>query len=197
VTHNHHTIPKEIQDKLPADIQAQPDIRGRAGLPNRRPVDSEWEPSTTTIGDFSWDGPFGYMFIVREDIVDFFHANKIECEFRSVEYAMPRKKRRTVPFPYSGPTLYWAECNTWLSLDMQASEVMCTSSCGKCGEVAYTFRNSGIVIARKNFHGEKMFRITTNGRSAATFVTEEGRRLIVEAGFSNVAFSEAGEIPGA
>ncbi len=37
----HHSIPTEIQAKLPAHLQADPDIRGRAGLPNRRPVETE------------------------------------------------------------------------------------------------------------------------------------------------------------
>jgi len=38
-SHNHHTIPKEIQKKLPKHLQKDPDIIGRRGLPNRRPVD--------------------------------------------------------------------------------------------------------------------------------------------------------------
>jgi RHS repeat-associated protein len=36
----HHTIPTEIRKKLPPALRNHPDIRGRAGLPNRVPVDS-------------------------------------------------------------------------------------------------------------------------------------------------------------
>ena len=36
----HHSIPKEIQKKLPLDVASHPDVRGRPGLPNIRPVDA-------------------------------------------------------------------------------------------------------------------------------------------------------------
>ena len=39
--HDHHTIPKEIQNKLPANLREHPDIRGSPGLPNRRPVEAD------------------------------------------------------------------------------------------------------------------------------------------------------------
>jgi hypothetical protein len=39
-THRHHTIPKEIQKKLPPHLRSDPDIIGRPGLPNRRPVEA-------------------------------------------------------------------------------------------------------------------------------------------------------------
>jgi hypothetical protein len=39
--HRHHTIPKEIQKKLPEHLQNDPDIIGRPGLPNRRMVDAD------------------------------------------------------------------------------------------------------------------------------------------------------------
>lgn len=40
-THEHHTIPREIQGKLPPDVANHSDVRGRKGLPNRRTVDAE------------------------------------------------------------------------------------------------------------------------------------------------------------
>jgi hypothetical protein len=36
ITHEHHTIPKEIQKKLPPNLQKDRDIIGRRGLPNRK-----------------------------------------------------------------------------------------------------------------------------------------------------------------
>jgi len=48
LTHNsprcrvkHHTIPSEIQDKLPEHLRNDPDIVGRRGLPNKKPVDAD------------------------------------------------------------------------------------------------------------------------------------------------------------
>lgn len=39
-THLHYSIPKEIQKKLPPHLRNDRDIIGRAGLPNRRPVEA-------------------------------------------------------------------------------------------------------------------------------------------------------------
>lgn len=39
-THGHHSIPKEIQKKLPEGVAGHPDVRGRRGLPNVREVDA-------------------------------------------------------------------------------------------------------------------------------------------------------------
>jgi RHS repeat-associated protein len=38
--HKYHTIPLEIQKKLPKDIRNHPDVKGRKGLPNKTPVES-------------------------------------------------------------------------------------------------------------------------------------------------------------
>ena len=160
------------------------------------PLLVKWEPSSDAIGDFSWDGPFGYLFVVKEDVANSFRAMDIECRFLPVEYVAPDKKRevKSVPFPYKGPTLLWGCCDAFVDLDFTASNVSVRSSCEVCGSVRYTFRVDNIVIRRANWHGEKMFRLKSNGSSAATFVTEGARDLICRAGFSNVAFTLAGEI---
>lgn len=160
------------------------------------PLLVEWEPSSDIIGDFSWDGPFGYVFVVQDRVVKFLKATAFGCPFLPVEVVRPSSKRkdRIVPFPYQGPNLTWCWCDIFVDLDQQASQVKLESSCLVCGDVRYTFRNKGIVIRRQKWNGEKMFRITTNGRSAATFVSEEGKALLANEGFSNLGFAEAGEI---
>jgi len=161
------------------------------------PLLVQWEPSSDVIGDLSWDGPFGHIFLVKERVADWLRDNRFECEFYDVKYVPPEKKpKRTkcVPYPYEGPVLLWGNCETWVDLDMEASGVELTESCKVCGYIDYTFRYEGITIRRKDWHGEKMFRITTNGPAEHTFVTEEGRRMIEEAGFSNISFTHAGEI---
>jgi hypothetical protein len=40
LTHQHHTISTEIQEKLPPNLQTEPDIVGRRGLPNRKEVEA-------------------------------------------------------------------------------------------------------------------------------------------------------------
>ncbi len=158
------------------------------------PLLVQWEPSSDVIGDFSWDGPYGYSFVVKEPVAAALAAMGFECQFFPVEYVKPERAARTVPFPYSGPKLLWGQCTQEVGLDMEASGVEQSSSCEVCGDSRYTFRFEGIVIRREMWGRQKMFRIGTNGRSAATFVTEEGRRLLEDKGFSNLPFLAAGEI---
>jgi hypothetical protein len=158
------------------------------------PLLLQWEPSTDVIGDFSWDGPFGYTFVVKAHVAHALKAIQFECYFHPVEYVKPERKRKTVQFPDQGPRLFWVQCSTRLELDPAASGVKLESSCSACGDVRYTFRNNGILIPASAWSGQRLFRITTNGRSDATFVTQEGRRLIENAGLSNISFSEAGQI---
>jgi len=162
------------------------------------PLLVQWEPSTDVIGDFSWDGPWGYLFLGTEPVVEFFQQHGLDCSFLGVEYVKPEasKRYKGVPYPYAGPRQFWGKCETFVDLDLEASGVDESEACPLCGTRDYTFKYEGIVIPRSNWHGETMFRITTNGKSKATFVTEEGRRLIEEAGFSNVASRPAGEIVG-
>ncbi len=53
------------------------------------PLRVQWEPSTDKIGDFSWDGPFGYTFIVKSDIAEALKAMQMECDFFPVEFVPP------------------------------------------------------------------------------------------------------------
>lgn len=160
------------------------------------PLLVQWEPSTDVIGDFSWDGPWGYVFVATQPVVEFFQQHGFECNFLGVEYVEPEvsKRYKGVPYPYAGPRLFWGRCETFVDLDLAASGVEVTEACPLCGVRDYTFKYEGIVIPRSNWQGEKMFRITSNSKSEATFVTEEGRRLIEGAGFTNVAFRPAGKI---
>jgi hypothetical protein len=156
------------------------------------PLLVQWEPSTDQIGDFSWDG--GYVFVVKGSVAKRLAALRFECQCLAVDYVKPERKRNTVAFPYVGPKLFWGECKATLDLNMKASKVKCESACAECGDMRYTFRYKNIAIRRKAWRGQKMFRITTNGRSSATFVTEEGRLLLENEAFTNIGFSLAGNI---
>jgi len=159
------------------------------------PLLVQWQPSSELIGDFSWDGPFGYTFIVRKNVAVALESLGIECRFLPMQVVEPERKRNTVPFPQNGPELLWGQCTAILDLDMEASAVHRESSCSECGNTRYTFRNSGIVLRHKAWNQQRMFQISTNGPSCV-FVTSLGRSQIVDAGFSNIAFTEAGQIIG-
>jgi hypothetical protein len=161
------------------------------------PLLVQWEPSTEVMGDFSWDGPFGYVCVVKSAVADYFRKNAFRCSFLNAEYvpseSCPRRTR-CVRYPYDGPRHFWLRCEDFVDLDPTASGGVTKTMCLLCGRVRYTFRNENIVIRRKDWHGRKMFRISTNGKSLVTFVSEEGKQAIQMQMFSNVAFTRAGEI---
>ena len=146
------------------------------------------------IGDFSWDGPFGYLSLVTQNVVNFFHD--YDCAFHSVEYVIAQQAAGSpiVPRLHEGTKLLWLESTRFVHLDPDASDVSIKRLCGKCGRVKYSFCKHGIVIPKANWNGEKIFRLTENGPSFATFVTDEARREIEVRGFSNVSFTPAGKI---
>jgi hypothetical protein len=161
------------------------------------PLVVRWEQSIDVVGDFSWDGPFGYVFILKDNVADFMQGFGARFDLLNVE-VLPRTTNSTrancIPKPYRGPRLRWCRCRQLLDLDKTASNVVVKSCCSVCGALRHTFRYQGIVIRRKDWRGEHMFRIRTNGESLATFVTEKLRHAIQDARFSNVSFTKAGEI---
>ena len=173
-------------------------VCGESSQSRIAPLLVQWEPSSQEIGDFSWDGPFGYICVVKTTATDYLHSKGFMFDSLNVEYVAPETTNshffKCVPFPYTGPDLVWCCCNQMIALDMKASNVSIKNTCKLCMNTRYTFKYKDVTISRHSWHGEKMFRITTNGKSAATFVTEEGRKIILEAGFTNIAFSNAGEI---
>ena len=161
------------------------------------PLLLQWEPSAHVIGDFSWDGPFGFLCVAQPHVVSFFRDEQFEFAANTVEFVTPRRspsRNTPIPYPYCGPKLSWIESTSFVHLDRLASNVGVEMSCSMCGTVRYRFATEGLVIRRGAWDGQRMFRITSNGRSHATFVTDEGRCMIEGAGFSNVEFSFAGRI---
>lgn len=158
------------------------------------PLEVQWEVSSDIIGDFSWDGPFGTLFLIKKTLVPELRAIGFDCKFHSVSFVDHRRKKNIVPYPYDGPVLVWGVCNTFLDLDMRASDVKKEIDCKECGYSRFTVRIDGITVRKRNWSGECMFRIRSNGASLVTFVTEEGRALIEQGGFTNIGFTEAGEL---
>ena len=158
------------------------------------PLLVQWERSSTEIGDFSWDGPYGTICVVKTSVAERLTKLGFDCHFSAVDYVKPNKKRRTVPFPYTGPRQLWLQSSPMVDLDMGASGVKLESCCDVCGDMRYTFRYEGIAIHRDQWNGRKIFRISTNGRADTMFVSEEGLRLLEETGFTNVQVRAAGEI---
>lgn len=160
------------------------------------PLVIEWEPASSHIGDFAWDG--GYTCIVGPKVERFLSANRFGCQFAPVDQVGPmkgtRKTQERAAMPYSAKQLRWLRPTMQIALDERQSGVRVESICGTCGRIEKTFKFEGIVIPQKSWRPCKLFLIAQNEPSGATFVTEEGRREIEEQRFSNIEFREAGYI---
>jgi len=172
------------------------DACGWHGQSLRQPLLVEWEAGEDEIGDFSWDGPFGYISVVTRNVANFFRDYDYACAFHSVEYVAAQHAvgSPSAPYPYEGPKQLWLESTRFVHLDLDASNVSIKLSCDKCGRVKYSFCKQGIAVPKANWNGEKMFRLAENGPSFATFVTDLARREIEAQGFSNISFTLAGKI---
>lgn len=172
------------------------DACGWHGQSLREPLLVEWEVGQDQIGDFSWDGPFGYLGLVTKNVVNFFRDYGYSCVFHPVEYVVAQHAAGSprVPCTHEGPKQLWLESTHFVHLDTVASDVSVKLSCDKCGRVKYSFCNQGIIVPKANWNGEKIFRLTENGPSFATFVTDEARSEIEAQGFSNISFTLAGKI---
>ena len=160
------------------------------------PLQIEWEPGSTDIGDFAWDG--GYTCVVQSRVRQFLREKGFKCRCAAVEH-MPlservRKRDVRVTLPYTGPKLYWLDAIDKIVLDEKRSRVKTESVCSLCGRTEKTFKCDGIVIDADSWRPCHIFRIVQNEPSAATFVTDEGRQLLLAQDFSNLDFREAGRI---
>ncbi len=90
--------------------------------------------------------------------------------------------------------LRWAFCTKKIELNRKKSEVKEICHCEICGNKKFTFKKTNIVISKNEYKEDEIFKIQSNGRSQATFVTERLKEMILNEGFTNVNFSEAGYI---
>jgi len=160
------------------------------------PLQIQWDISTDQIGDFSWHGPFGVCpALIRKSLVRKFRTFGFECSYKKVTYIDHKRKRNIVPYPYSGPELVSFVPRHDVEIDMKASGVKLESHCDECGYEVYTPKTEGLVIRKKKWHGELIFYLAGDSEQGSLiYVTEEGRALIEQAGFTNIGFTEAGEI---
>jgi hypothetical protein len=154
----------------------------------------QWKPGSTVLGDFSW---CGYTAVVVPPVRAFLESQQFPCRFGATVVVPPCERYRpdtVIPFPYQGPPLHWLICNELVGIDVAASGVRLETDCTVCRRKRYNFRMEGIVIDRREWSGQKTFRIRHFEPSAATYVTEEGRERIEQQGFSNFGYIDAGMI---
>jgi hypothetical protein len=157
------------------------------------PLQIEWEDGSVNIGDFSW---CSYTAIVLDPVKKWLLDNRFEARFGRVEVKKPTGKARMprVAFPYKGPNLNWMIPSAAVRLDEERSGIEKISDCPACGQKRTKFTRERIYISRRDWNGQKLFRIEQNGKSSAMFVSEEAANLLRQTGFSNYVLVPAGEI---
>lgn len=156
------------------------------------PLQIEWEPGTENIGDFAW---CGFTCVVKATVRNYLSEFEFECSYASVEIKEPSERTRAkrVPFPYTGPKLYWLRPNFRVPLNESASGVYLKRECKTCGVKQYNFKQVGLIVSKQLLGGKKIFQIR-QFRSSAIFLTEDAIHLLNQKGFSGYKLIEAGEI---
>lgn len=158
------------------------------------PLQIEWEPDSDIIGDITWGG---FTIIVLENVKNFLIDNNFLCEFGRVDVkkpTTPKRRRKIVSFPYEGPTLSWIKSTPYINLDIVKSKLEIKEDCTFCKRIDYKFKMNDLVIPKKELKTFKMFRINQFGKSAATFITEQGLEEFLKQNFSNFRYEEAGYV---
>lgn len=158
-----------------------------------QPLLVEWESDSNVIGDFSW---CGYTAIVTQGVDDLLLEKGLRCDFGSVNVVKTKSTSRgpIVPYPYVGPDLKWLLPKEKLFLNESKSNVGLIIDCDACGQKKYNFKRDGLCIDKRDWSGEKIFRIGQYARSAAMYVTEEAVHELRMESFSNLSFFDAGVI---
>lgn len=159
------------------------------------PLLIEWEEGSDFLGDLAWAGG-SYMCIAPQPIRQALAFLDPDVDWGEVRVLPPERKRarrRRVPYPYTGPKLWWLQPKHRVFINWaEAAKLICPG----CGEYVGQFRRSGIVLRAEEVGRRQIFRLAENGRSPAMFVPEDAAKRIVDAGVCNVALLEAGEIVG-
>jgi len=156
------------------------------------PLQIEWNPGSDNIGHFSWCGS---NVVVLDNVKLYMEERNYMASFKKVVVNKPeknKKKVRIVPYPYTGPQLYWMVSETVLEVDLGKSDYD-IEICPVCNREDIVFEPNGICISEKSWSGEKFFYINEYGNSVS-FMTEEGVKEIEGQAFSNFHYEEAGFI---
>jgi hypothetical protein len=161
------------------------------------PLVVEWEPGSTTIGDFSWGG-FGSEIVAKRGVgetlesacsgVSLAPVEMVEGARSHGEAARRRRGRQdVVTLPYLGPEL----CELWveeaIGLDEEASAVRMERQCRTCGFRFYEAKPNGLVLSRPP--DTDLFRLTQF--PSWIFSTQKVKALLEAKQWSNVGFRSA------
>jgi len=169
------------------------------------PLIIEWEAGSNLVGDFVWPG-LGSDLVVSQSVKDSFKERFREVEYKTVEFwqdpkikqptKVTKRSKLRIWLPYNGPTLWDTIPIKWCHLDHGKSNVSILKVCLTCGKTIYKtppWHERKLVIDTATWDGEDIFHI--HEYPGGIFCTEQVKEFVEQAGFTNVAFLEDGEIP--
>lgn len=189
-----------------------------------KPLLLEWEPGSSLVGDFNvagFDSDIAVTTRVIEDLISFggFEAGPVEVATVSTKKSgkPSRSKSPRVALPYEGPTLNELWVTRSVQLDRKRSSLRIVSHCHSCGRRSYEVSGiekrqsrwdpsrlamvwdripreaqKGIFVAESEIVGGEIFRVVEF--PSWVLCTDRVRGAITQAGHTNVAFDEVGEM---
>jgi hypothetical protein len=167
---------------------------GRASSRLAEPLLVEWDKGSNRVGDFSY---CGYTVIATKCVRDFLIEHTFEFEYRYVEVVRPDNDanlEKRVPYPYTGPELFWIVPRIHIPLDPGRSGVRQRGRCDLCGMTDWSFARDGIVVDRSQWNHEKVFEIEQFVPAGAIVITEMGLSVLLSTQLSNIGFHECGMV---
>ncbi len=108
---------------------------------------------------------------------------------------MTGRSKRRVWLPYEGTPLWDLWVTAYCTLDLEQSGVELEKQCGSCGEKYYDWPREGyhFVVERQSWQGGHILKISEF--PLQTYMTEEVKEAIEQAGSTNFGCREWGVIP--
>jgi hypothetical protein len=159
------------------------------------PLRVSWQPGSDRVADFSWEQG-GYLAVVTGDMRKRLLELKWPCRFRRVIVDEPVTARgfANVPYPYTGPPLYWLVPRTFVEVDASKSGLVQEAFCDRksCGLQTWEFRNRGPFVLRRSaqlpiFFGLDIYKAMGPG---PLYVSAQGRSLLQSLKPRNLSFTE-------
>lgn len=168
---------------------------GSCGQPTSKlvePLQIEWDRGSTQIGDFSW---CGYTAVVNEKVRGALLSKKFRSDFGCVEIIEGKNANRKVGQAIEWHCLYWLIPRDIVEINIERSGVTLEVDCSVCMRRKYGFKSDGLIVNKDSLlDGVKIFTIKQFDRSAAMFVTQLAKEELLNFGFTNIEFTEAGRI---
>ena len=154
------------------------------------PLRVKWQLGSDLIADFSWAGA-DYFAVATPGARRRLMEAGWPSIFRTVVVAGSEKRRgfKSVPYPYTGPKLYWVVPREVVTVDVLQCGLRREVFCDRqgCPFTQWKFRYKG-PFSLEQASLPLCFRLNVYEPDSPTYVSEAGKRLLERLEISNVRF---------